>query len=114
MLLYGLHQSIQGLVLSGGQISNLIVARNGPFEHVGGRKVRQNLIKHELTAFSTVGYVHLVQANVKSAQSVCLNHTTMNFLDTIIVPEGRLNLSLSERRTTNQAGDPRHAPECLC
>jgi len=55
MLLYGLHQSIQGLALSGGQISNLIVARNGAFEHVGGQKVRQNLIKHELTASSAVG-----------------------------------------------------------
>lgn len=41
MLLYGLHQSIQGLVLSGGQISNLIVARNGALAHVGGRKTLQ-------------------------------------------------------------------------
>ena len=57
MLLYGLHQSIQGLALSGGQISNLIVARNGAFEHVGGRKRFRRLIKHELTAFSAVGYI---------------------------------------------------------
>jgi hypothetical protein len=41
MLLYGLHQSIQGLALSGGQISNLIVARNGALEHVGGRRALQ-------------------------------------------------------------------------
>jgi hypothetical protein len=56
MLLYGLHQSIQGLVLSGGQISNLIVARNGAFEHVGRAEgASAVLIKHELTAFSAVG-----------------------------------------------------------
>ena len=67
MLLYGLHQSIQGLALSGGQISNLIGARNRAFEHVGGRKVRQNLIKHDDSIQRRGRY--LVQANGKSARA---------------------------------------------
>jgi hypothetical protein len=114
MLLYGLHQSIQGLALSGGQISNLIVARNGAFEHVGGREALQQPNQARTGSIQRRGICSPGPGKCGVRQSVCLNHTTMNFLDTIIVPEGRLNLSLSERRTTNQAGDPRHAPECLC
>jgi hypothetical protein len=114
MLLYGLHQSIQGLALSGGQISNLIVARNGAFEHVGGQKgaSEPNQARTDSIQRRGISFIWSRQM-LKSRQSVCSNHTIMNFLDTIIVPEGRLNLSLSEWRTANQAGDPRHAPECL-
>jgi hypothetical protein len=68
----------------------------------GGRRFR-SLIKHELTAFSAVGYIHLVQANVGVRQSVCLNHTTMSFQDTIIVPERSIEFEL-ERTENSQSG----------
>jgi hypothetical protein len=89
MLLYDLHQSTQGLVLSGGQISNLIVTRNGGrlSTWAGGRRFR-GLIKHELTAFSAVGCVHLGLDKCEVCQSVCLNHTTMSFRHIIIVLKG--------------------------
>jgi hypothetical protein len=83
MLLYGLHQSIQGLALSGGQISNLIVARNGVFEHVGGRKALQKPNQAQTDSIQRREICSSGPGKCGVRQSVCLNHTTTNFRDTI-------------------------------
>jgi hypothetical protein len=68
MLLYGLHQSIQGLFCPflEEQTSNLIVARNGELGARGrAEDASEAPIKHELTAFRAAGCALLVRASVK-------------------------------------------------